>query len=296
MNRNLVSQADAAFTKWQKGLIFEEKIHRAKWDDAPEEIRAPIRERQSELIDVVRGGPAELVQYLRERLGLESDQTIEAPPFPRRELTPSEYKDPPVELEKELGTAWNEALEHRAALASSPLFWLLCHIVWIEDGRLGADGLALEEALLSGAKKRERRIRNFLRRTGGLPRVRGNTSVFSDCLLARSWWRFHLAGEVNRTTEGHIEAGVAHWLFHLHRPSWETLVTLSLKRVTTINQPGARAAIVYHLVGRVRTNGGFNQGDVKAIATGLARVSLRRSLDYTPLEELYEVATEGRRY
>lgn len=289
MNRSLVRRTDAPFTEWQRGLIFEPKRH-GQWEEAPSEVTGPIRERQSELVAAVTDGPTELVRYLRSRLRLEGDQKIEAPPFPRPELTPSEYKDPPVELEEELGTAWKDALEHRAALASSPLFWLLCHIVWIEEGRLGADGLALEEALLSGADAREARIRNFLRRTGGLPHVRGNTSVFSDCPLARAWWRFHLANEVNRTTEGRIEAGAAHWLFHLHRPSWEKLVMLSLKRVTTINQPSARAAIAYHLGERVRTNGRFNQKDVEAIATGLARVSLRRSLDHTPLAELYEMA------
>ena len=292
MNRNLIRRTDASFTEWQRALIFERKRH-GKWEDAPDEVTGPIRERQSELVEAVTDGPHELARYLRSRLGLESDQKIEAPPFPRPELTPSEYKAPPVELEEELGRAWNDALEHRAALASSPLFWLLCHVVWIEEGRLGADGLALEEALLSGADAREARIRNFLRRTGGLPHVRGNTSVFSDCLLARAWWRFHLAAEVNRTTDGRIEAGAAHWLFHLHRPSWERLVMLSLKRVTTINQPSARAAIAYHLGERVRTNGRFNQKDVEAISTGLARVSLRRSLDHTPLDELYEMAVAG---
>lgn len=290
MNRNLIRRADASFTEWQRGMIFEKKIHRVKWEEAPEEIRAPIRRRQAELIEAVTDGPTELVRYLRSRLRLDSEETIEAPSFPRKELTPDEYKAPPVELEEELGAAWKDVLEHRAALASSPLFWLLCHIVWIEEGRLGADGLALEEALLSGVEKREGRIRNFLRRTGGLPRVRGNTSVFSDCPLARAWWRFHLAEEVDRTTEGRIEAGAAHWLFHFHRPSWETLVTMSLRRVTTINQPSARAAIAYHLGERMRTNGRFNQKDVEAIATGLARVSLRRSLDLTPLGELYEMA------
>lgn len=286
MNRNLVRRADAPFTRWQRGLIFEAKIH-GKWEDAPSEVTEPIRQRQLELVDAAREGPAELARYLRVQLDLEGDQRLEAPPFPRRELTPSEYKDPPVELEKELGAAWKDELEHRAALASSPLFWLLCHIIWIEEGRLGRDGLALEEALLAGTDAREARIRNFLRRTGGLPHVRGNTSVFSDCPLARAWWRVHLADEVEHTTEGHVEARAAHWLFHRHRPSWEKLVMLSLKRITTINQPGARAAIVYHLGEKVRTDGRFDQKDVEAVATGLARVSLRRSLDHTPLEELY---------
>lgn len=287
MNRNMIRRTDASFTEWQRGLIFEKKRH-GEWEHAPDEVTGPIRERQTELAEAVAGGPTELVRYLRSKLGLEGDEKIEAPPFPRKELTPNEYKDPPVELEEELGTAWNNELEHRAAaLASSPLFWLLCHIVWIEDGRLGADGLALEEALLTTTHPRERQIRNFLRRTGGLPRVRANVSVFSDCRLARAWWRFHLADEVSRTTEGRIGRPHAHWLFHCNRPSWETLVMLSLRRITTINQPRARAAIAHHLGERVRTNGRFNQKDVEAIATALARISLRRSLDYTPLEELY---------
>ena len=68
---------------------------------------------------------------------------------------------------------------------------------------------------------------------------------------------------------------------------------LSLKRITTINQPSARAAIAYHLGERMRTNGRFDQKDVEAISTRLARVSLRRSLDHTPLEELYEMAVAG---
>lgn len=288
MNRDLIRRVDVPFTRWQRGLTFEPKTH-GKWADAPPEITDPIRQRQTELIDAVTDGTVALSQYLRTQLGLGSDQPIEAPPFPRPALTPSEYKEPPVQLEEELGMAWRDMLEHRKALASSPLFWLLCHISWIDEGRFGGDGLALEEALLSGGDARERRIRNFLRRTGGLPHVRGNTSVFSDCPLARAWWRFHLADEVERTTQGRIGSKAAHWLFHCHRQSWETLVMLSLKRITTINQPRARAAIAHHLGVRVQTKGRFDQNDVKAVATGLARVSLRRSLDYTPLEELYDM-------
>ncbi len=293
MNQNLVRIADAPFTRWQRGLIFEPKVHRCKWDDAPSEVTVPIRKRQNELIKAVMDGPAELARYLRAQLGLEGGNKIEAPSFPREQLTPSEYKEPPLELEEELGMSWKESLEQQGAQASSPIFWLLCHIVWIEEGRLGGDGLALEEALLSGAQAREPSIRNFLRRSGGLPHVRGNTSVFSDCPLARAWWRFNLADEVSKTTDRRIGRKAAHWLFHHHRPSWETLVMLSLKRITIINQPRARAAIAHHLGIRVQKNGGFDQKDVKAIATKLARISLRRSLEFTPLKELYDMETGG---
>ena len=292
MNRNLVRTADASFTRWQRDLIFEAKVH-GKWDKAPSEVTEPIRRRQTELVDAVTDGPTQLARYLRTHLGLQSGDKIEAPPLPRRELTPNEYREPPVQLEEELGVAWKSALGDRPALASSPLFWLLCHVVWIEEGRIGGNGVSLERALLSDANTREGQIRNFLRRTGGLPHVRGNTSVFSDSPLARAWWRFQLADEVSKTTEGRIARKAAHWLFHRHRPSWETLVMLSLKRITTINQPRARAAIAHHLGVQVQTHGRFDQNHVKAIATSLARVSLRRSLDYTPLEELYGMEVDG---
>ena len=292
MNRDLLRRADVRFTSWQRGLVFETKVH-GNWDDAASEVKGPIRQRQTKLIESVSDGPVPLGRYLRTVLGLTGDEQIAALPFPRKALTPNEFREPPVELEQELGEAWKSTLGFRPALASSPLYWLLCHVVWIEEGRLGDSGVPLEQALLSGSDAREAQIRNFLRRTGGLPRIRGNTSVFSDCLLARAWWRFRLAEEVAETTGGRISREAAHWLFHCHGQSWETLVTLSLKRITTINQKHARAAMAHHLGARVQTNGGFDQNDVKAIATSLARASLRRSLDYIPLEELYEMELGG---
>lgn len=289
MNRTLIRRVDARFTRWQRELIFEVKRH-GKWDEAPSEVTAPIRERQERLIASVRGGPSQLGQYLREELGLGSADKIEAPPLPRDALTPSEYREPPLPLEREIGKEFKSSMSSRRAQASSPLFWFLCHIVWIEQGSLGTNGHTLQEALLGGRKKREARIRNLLRRTGGLAHVRGNISVFSDCPIARAWWRYALADEVARTTEGLIDQSAAHWLFHKSRECWETLVLVSLRRLTTISQAHARAAITQYLGEKVRTtSGGFDKKDVEAVAMTLARLSLRRSLDHTPLEELYRM-------
>ena len=55
--------------------------------------------------------------------GLEPTKAIAAPPVPRASLTPSEYQNPPVELEQELGERW-EHLIHRGS-ASQPVFWLV---------------------------------------------------------------------------------------------------------------------------------------------------------------------------
>ena len=172
MNQDLLRRADACFTSWQRGLVFETKVH-GKRDDAASEVKGPIRQRQTKLIEAVSDGPVPLGRYLRTVLGLTGDEQIAALPFPRKALTPNEFREPPVELEQELGEAWKSTLGFRPALASSPLYWLLCHVVWIEEGRLGDSGVPLEQALLSGSDAREAQIRNFLRRTGGLPHIRG---------------------------------------------------------------------------------------------------------------------------
>ena len=40
-------------------------------------------------------------------------------------------------------------------------------------------------------------IRTILRRMGGLPEVRGYTSVFQDCRTSRAWWRGYFTDEVH---------------------------------------------------------------------------------------------------
>ena len=274
-------------------MIFEKKIHRVKWEEAPEEIRAPIRRRQAELIEAVTDGPTELVRYLRSRLALESAEKIEAPPFPRRELTPSEYKDPPVELEEELGAAWKDVLEHRArARVEPPVLAPLPHRVdrrWpARCRRSGARGSTAVWSREERASHQE--LPSAYRGSAARPwqHVRVLRLPVGASLVA-----LPLADEVNRTTEGRIETGAAHWLFHLHRLELGD-VGHAVPEEGDDHQPtecpGGHRVSPWE---RVRTNGRFDQKDVEAIATGLARVSLRRSLDHTPLDELYEMAVAG---
>lgn len=199
---------------------------------------------------------------------------------------PGDLREPSIDLERELAAAWREHVRPR--LAAQPLFWLLCHIEWIEQGCFGVGGSRLAQAFTAGHrdKTREGRTRNFLRRTGGLPVVRGNVSVFSDCPLARAWWRRRLAEEVERTTRRRIARSVAHEVFHSNRTAWEELVMASLRRATAINQPRARAAIVWQLNERLRSRGRITSRDVAAIAGSFARQSSQRSLEHVPWEEL----------
>ncbi len=283
MDRHLLERTGSRFDEWQRGIIFQSTRH-GKWTAADPRITNPIRKRQEELQAAISAGAHALSAYLRKKLQI-SQGELGAPRFPRPRLTPREFQDPPLELEEELGKAW---IGLRTSLTSQPLFWLLCHIDWLEQGRFDVTGHHLAEAFTAGHgdTKREARTRNFLRRTSGLPVARGNTSVFSDCLMARSWWRYHLADQVEKVTAGRVRRRTAHRVLHTNRPAWEELIMRSLRRITVINQPRARAAIVHQLASRLESRGHIDKKDVQGITLVFARQGLRRSFEHTSWEDL----------
>lgn len=277
----LLDKSGTAFSRWQKELVFEQKKH-GKPGRHNREILRKVRNRQQKLFSAVEAGRDALAAYLRTVLELRPEEEIEALPFPREQITPSEFLSPPVELEQELGMAWKN-LSPR--LASRPLFWLLCHVAWIEQGRFGETGNLLKLALTGTDRDDERRTRNFLRRTGGIVAIRGNVSVFSDCIMARAWWRWRVAGQAAHAAD-EINQDEAHVALHANRPAWEELAMLSLRRITVINQPRARAAIVVRMHRRLGEAGKIQKQDVKRVAQEFARLGLRRSFEHTPISEL----------
>ena len=277
MNERILNRVEPKFSAWQREITFDSKRYRHRKDKG-EPIREQVRPLQRVLERQVRSGPAGLARYLRGSLGLEPQEQISAPAFPRMALTPNEYLNPPIPLERELGRAWAKPVSAR--WASRPVFWLLCHIEWIEHGRLGAGDLTAALLAAPSNPDLEGRIRNLLRRTGGIPYVRGKTSVFSDCTLARAWWRYRLSQEIEAVTDRDVSAATAHEVLHANRPAWETLVMLSLRRLTVLNQPRARAAIVRELSARLREDGTINKDQVRAAAIAIARVGLRHSVDH----------------
>ncbi len=298
-NHGLLERAGGPFAEWQDGLIFERKKHKRKGRSAGMEIVSGVERKQRALSRAIERGHGCLGRYLRSALKIGLGAKIGAPPLPRPVIEAAEYREPGLGLEREIGTAWVGKLD--ADIASRPLFWTLCHIRWIEDGSLGRSGSKLADALSMGGRRTlENRTRNVLRRMGGLATVRGNVSVYSDCTLARAWWRCEFARQVEEATAG-SEAAIsreeAHEILHENRPAWEELVMLSLYRLTVINEKRARAQIVRHLGGILRDGEGFGKAHVKEAAVRLARHGHRRSLASASWKELDEVVaqTDGRR-
>lgn len=104
--------------------------------------------------------------------------------------------------------------------------------------------------------------------------------------MAQAWWRWHLALQVERVTEGKVGRAEAHTTLHASHPAWEELAMLSLRRITVVNQPRARAAVVSRLYRKWDSTGKLNKNQVKETAVQFARVGLRRSFEHTPWEEL----------
>ena len=286
MTDDILGKAEARFGPWQRSMVFERKRYKHRADMGIAE-RESTHLRQTTLSQAVQRGPVALGGYLREQLGLGPSDRIGAPQLTRTELTVNEYLNPPIELEAELGRAWADKI--RPKRASQPVFWLLCHIDWIEQGRLGAGDLS--PFLLNGPRgpDRERKTRNFLRRTGGIF-VRGKTSPLSDCTLGRAWWRYHLSCQIANISENGVSQEAAHRVFHASRPAWETLVTDSLRRLVVINHPHARTAIVGQLDRQLSTGGRINPDQVRRMGIALARIGLQSSLDHLACDTLAKAA------
>ena len=274
-----LTRAGPVFTEWQRSLAMRPR------DLASEETRLAHLQRQRALMDALAEGSAALAHYLRGCLCLDPGSDFGVPPLPRGALTPHEFREAPAELELELAEAWDSHIT--PAVASKPLFWLLCHIVWIEEGRFGPD--RMHSYFTDGGGRGDTldsRTRTFLRRTGGLPHVRGNVSVLTDCLLARAYWRVRVAAQVARETDARLSRDEAHDILRAAGQVWNEVAQMALQRTTAINQPRARAALIAALVQTDQRD----RAAVKRVAQALARAAAMRSLAHIPWPELQAIA------
>ncbi len=251
-------------------------------------------EKQDRLADAVNTGWAKTAQYLFEELDIkDKDRALSDVPELPNPLTTGEMNHLPAHAERELAMRLHDSLTR--AEAAEPAIWTLCHAVWIHRGMFDRN---LSEVFFEGPKANtsEARTRNFLRRTGGLNRVRGKTSPLVDCPISAAWWRYYIAGEVSEIAQGEgmiISVEVAHNTLRI-REIWENLVTMSLKQVTSVCAPRARAAIVTvlerhctsmpHRVMRAQVQGAIRE---------LARFGHTHSLWHIPWGQLINAVREG---
>ena len=269
------------FSNWQRGLATRGKT-----------IPASVADSQMELHRVVSEGPLAFAAYLRDQLGLTDEDSIDAPALPGS-IDASEYRDPPFNLERTLSRSWDGLIRRRDA--SRPVFWTLAHIRWLEEGQLGDQ---IEETLLRGGGRdstEDQRTRNLLRRVGGLPHVRGKISVLSDSPISRAWWRGSVASEIAGAAADDLTLSAAdvHRVLHSHNDAWARLIGDSVHRITVMNQPRARAALVKLYEGATREGEPVRPLEMQLAARLLSRHSVALAFEHLDWDELTDIAREA---
>ena len=271
------------FTRWQVALVSKNR----RLEDAVE--AASRAERQEKLSDAMSCGAQSFAGYLRAELDLEGKDLGAVPVMPRQ-LTAQEAHEPPLDLETELYEAWKGQIARNDA--SMPAYWTGCHILWLEAGRLGDDPVATFSTGSSGKRNPnlDKLTRDTLRRLGGLAHIRFTVSAFSDCPLARAYWRRRFATEAAEQSQGALTVESAHKALHRSRSVWEEVIMVSVRNLTVLNHPKARAALIAHIAATPK----ITREGVRDSGRRLARHGLSYSLDMLSWDELVGIAAGAR--
>ena len=287
-----------AFREWQSDLIYERKRHNNLPEADQLEIQRDTRARQQRLTEAIASGPHEVRDFLCGMApGLETAGMLNKLPELPRPLTEAEMAQTTFHVDSEVSSALDD-WGITPMLAGESSFWALCHARWIGEGMF-PDGVA---RVFAGGPKlasdADAMTRTFLRRTGGLPVVRGNTSVITDCPLSASWWRYRLAKEVSDTTLAHEGENLT--VKQAHRVLqgsvvWETFVMNMIRRLASLNAPRARAAVVLALNEHAQQSGGRTvpRDVVHACMQRVAQLGDRFSFALIDWRLLVDAATES---
>ncbi len=282
------------YEDWQRQIIYEKKDYRDQDSAEAVERQQSAAAEQARLADALGNGPGATADYLFEVLSVEDQrQALRQVPELPNALTAGEMSHLPAHAERQLALSLHGSFS--PAQAAQPALWTLCHAVWISRWNFGRN-LATIFCEGSRANTMEARTRNFLRRTGGLRRVRGNTSPLVDCPIAAAWWRYRVALEASSIAQDEgedLSVDAAHKALR-SRDAWENLVTMSLKRVTAVCAPRARAAAVVAFA-QVRSDSGqaATRAQVQGAIRELARISHGHSLWHSSWGQLLCAARRG---
>ena len=273
------------FDDWQKSLIYEKRLA-----SSDEQVAA---RNQQQLEIVVEAGPRRVREYLLEKLGVVDRRQAEdaIPPLPNP-LTVAEMQKLPVHAERELATSLRDVAPSQAA---DPAFWTLCHAIWIGNWMFDADVAAV---FMEGGRARtsEQRARNFLRRLGGLHRVRGSVSVLTDCPISAAWWKRRTAVVASRQASENgtvLSVDEAHQALQRSQV-WENLAGWSVRRVTSLSAPYAKAAVISVLAHQdLTTNGVKPQQQIQSVMRSVAQLGHTHSLHGIDWRQLVNAAEVG---
>ena len=190
---------------------------------------------QKVLADAADGGTAVLMRYLHYELDTASGflRPGVSIPVPPRPLSAQEMLRPPPQAAARISQTLSDISPSDAA---SPAFWTAVHLQWAQSSII--DQQWSRELV---GRDDNATARNVCRYLGGLPHIRGKTSVLSDCPISAVWWQRRTASRIAAVEECELTDAR---LLEMLPGVWRTLSDELVKRVAVMNQPRALAALL----------------------------------------------------
>ena len=191
--------------------------------------------RQKRLADAADGGTAMLMRYLHDELNTASGflRPGVSIPVPPRPLSAQEMRRPPPQAAALISQTLSDISPSDAA---SPAFWTAVHLQWAQSSII--DWQWSRELV---GRDDNATARNVSRYLGGLPHIRGKTSVLSDCPISAVWWQRRTAARIAAVEECELTEAR---LLEILSEVWIPLSGDLVRRVAVMNQPRALAALL----------------------------------------------------
>lgn len=298
-------------------FVTYETLNRANYEAFQRKLipkkQEPDVEFQLEFLENVERGGDAFAEMVRSNVGTTEG---EIPAVPNSKIGVSEALDVPWSTEEEFYGLWNNLAPFQAAL---PEFWARLSIELIQRDRIehtylakrkfGEDGRSRLVRLIrtGGASDQDKKeivtlIRDILRRSGGIYRDRAKRTVYLDCPIAKSWWRYRFASEIVRNGATFSVEQLSVVL--RNSGLWEELIQAMVSRLTVIGATAIRDASVQFIatnrvikkehVKRILNEVGSIAADQALPAMSASQVSLLLQSDLSPIiEELLHSADKA---
>ena len=248
------------------------------------------------------------ISWMDGRVNLEESSTDMAFDLYSDALSESEYKDPPILIERLLFKKWDGLTP---AQASHETFWGYVTLEHIRRGIIDSCYLAANGGNLPGGLERidkalsgdseaaiDSIVRAILRRLSGLPEARGSKSVYVNCPFARAWWRVRIAREVSELTKFNARKilRVLRGLRGGGQSYWEEFIVLVVSRNSVLGDSNVRSALIWALA-ECADEGGtdkdfFTSAGLRKISKQIGVRSAWQELGVFPVAGLKDIMRE----
>lgn len=230
----------------------------------------------------------------------------EEPPLFGGPLTESSFKDLTQDQEKGMYDIWNVVPPKTACKVS---FWGGVTLEHIRAGRIGESSwLAANGGITETGEERidhalsisgeqgnravDNCVRTALRRMSGLPKARGNRSVFVDAPFARAYWRERLVAQIVESVD---DAESRETLLEVVRTSqayWENLVTMIVSRSSVYGPVVVQSALVNCLAKQFVADPNTplrSASRLRVILRRLSNIAAAREIGVLEFDEISEI-------